>query len=202
MLPDEAVELLDFWFGPLPDAGSLDPVRAAHWFLDGRAWDTPIRTRFGALIERAARGELDDWPASPRGRLALILLLDQCPRHVYRATAAAFASDRLAQAQALTGIVRGDDLALHPVERLFHYLPLEHAEDAVLQAASVAAFTRLHAETPPALQQQSAGWLDYAERHRAVIERFGRFPDLNALLGRQTTAAEQDFLAGPGSSFL
>lgn len=202
MLPDKAAELLDFWFGPLTDASSLDPVRAAHWFHDGRAWDMPIRTRFGVLVERAGRGELADWSASPRGRLALILLLDQCPRHVHRATAAAFASDRLAQAQALTGIVRGEDLTLHPIERLFHYLPLEHAEDAVLQAASVAAFTRLHAEAPPALQQQSAGWLDYAERHRAVIERFGRFPDLNMILGRQTTAAEQAFLGEPGSSFL
>lgn len=202
MLPVEAAGLLEFWFGALSDPAALDAGHAEHWFRDGRAWDIPLRERFGSLHERARRGELDAWTSTPHGRLALILLLDQCPRHIHRGHAEAFASDRLAQQHALIGIVRGDDAGLHPAERLFHYLPLEHAEDIVLQAASVAAFMRLHAETPPALRVHSAGWLDFAERHRAVIARFGRFPDLNPLLGRPSTPEEQAFLAEPGSSFL
>lgn len=202
MLPAAAVDLLDFWFGPLPDPATFDPGREDLWFRNGRAYDTTIRTRYAALLERATTGALDDWAATPRGRLALILLLDQCPRHIHRGTAAAFAHDRRAQIHALTGIVHGEDAGLHAVERLFHYLPLEHAEDIVLQAASTAAFARLHAQVPPALRTHSAGWLDYAERHRAVIARFGRFPDLNALLGRTSTADELAFLREPGSSFL
>lgn len=194
--------LIEFWFGPLTGPEAFNRDRYDLWFQNGRAYDGTIRERFGDLWRRAEAGDLDDWAETPQGRLALILLLDQVPRHIHRGTAAAFAQDHRAQALTLAGMAQGHDRALWPIQRLFFYLPLEHAEDLAVQERSVAAFTQLRDEAPAALQEDCAGFLDYAHRHREVIARFGRFPDLNVILGRDSTPEELAFLKEPGSSFL
>ena len=187
---DEARAVREFWFGMGPEG----------WFGDdGR--DEEIRARFGALYERAAAGELDSWAAGPRGRLSLILLLDQFPRNMFRGTARAFATDSRALALTLTGMQSAADAALEPVERLFFYMPLQHAESRDAQDESVAACRRLLAEAAPDDKELCAGALRFAEEHRAIIERFGRYPHRNAILGRASTPEEIEFLKQPGSSF-
>jgi uncharacterized protein (DUF924 family) len=150
------------------------------------------------MLERAARGEFAAWASSPKRRLALIILFDQVPRNAYRGTAAAFAFDREAQTLAAAGVQLAADAALDPVERLFFYLPLEHAESLEVQDASIVAFERLVAEAPPVLQSFCASTLGFARQHRAVIAQFGRFPGRNAALGRESTAAEKEWLATDG----
>jgi uncharacterized protein (DUF924 family) len=179
---------LDFWFGAPPYA-----PRAA-WFTKSEAFDAEVRERFGATLEAALAGTLPPaWAAAP---LAEILLLDQFTRNAFRGTPRAFAGDARALALAQRLADSGEHLALHPVQRVFAYLPFEHAEDAALQDRSVRLFAALAAEHPPA-----ADYLDYAERHRDVIRRFGRFPHRNAVLGRASTPEEQAYLATPGSGF-
>lgn len=172
------------------------------WFGSGARHDAEIRERFGALHDRASRNELhSNWDATARGRLALIVLLDQFSRHIHRGTARAFAQDPAAQQLTLAGIDVGIDLQLAPVQRSFFYLPLEHAEDRALQARSVQCYERLATAVAEAWRKDYESFLDYARRHQAVIERFGRFPHRNALLGRPSTPDEAAFLEQPGSSF-
>jgi uncharacterized protein (DUF924 family) len=148
------------------------------------------------MLERAASGEFANWAGSPKRRLALIILFDQVPRNAYRGTAAAFAFDREALGLAVEGIQLAADAALDPIERLFFYLPLEHAESLEAQDASIAAFDRLVAEAPPELRESCANAREYAREHRAVIAKFGRFPYRNAVLGRASTLEELEWLAG------
>ena len=183
----DAQAVLDFWFGPPPLQ-----VRTA-WFRKDPAFDDSIRARFGAAVDAALAGELC-WPGST-GLLAQTLVLDQFPRNLFRGQARAFAGDAQALAIALQLIDSGAHLALHPLQRWFVYLPLEHAEDLALQDRSVALFSALAADAG------MADALDYAERHRDVIRRFGRFPHRNAALGRPSTAEERAYLATPGSGF-
>src|SRR6185295_147934 len=152
--------------------------------------DALIRERLEPLLERAARGEFAGWAASPRRRLALILLFDQVPRNAYRGTAAAFAFDREALALSIGGLQLAADAALGPVERVFFYLPLEHAESMEAQDAGIDAFARLATEAPPDLRDFCVNCARYAKKHRDIIERFGRFPHRNRALGRQSTEAE------------
>jgi uncharacterized protein (DUF924 family) len=190
----DARQVLDFWFGTpgTPEHGKTHP----SWFRKDAAFDAEIRGRFGAAIEQALRGELESWVGEPFAALAHILILDQFTRNAFRGTARAYAGDTraLAAASRLVG-TRHDD-ALPSVMRAFVYLPFEHAEGLGMQDESVRLFTRLAADDP---DQKSS--LDYAHRHRAVIERFGRFPHRNAILGRQSTAEEIAFLQLPGSGF-
>jgi uncharacterized protein (DUF924 family) len=174
----------------------------ALWFESGRAHDRDIARRFSSDHAAAVHGDLDHWATTPRGRLALILILDQFSRHLYRETPRAFAQDARAQELTLGGLDQGFDLDLHPVERTFFYLPLEHSEDRALQRRSVEVFEALVASMPAAYLDRYQGFLDYAVRHFEVIERFGRFPDLNLILGRKSTPPEVEFLRQPGSSFL
>lgn len=192
---------LEFWFGACGADGALDPARRKMWFGDRRDHDAGIRKRFGELHERASRGELAAWSSTPRGRLALIVVLDQFSRHIHRGTAAAFAQDPAAQRLAVDGIKRGADRALAPAGRAFFYLPLEHAEDKGLQQLSVRCFEQLASAVAPAWRKDYDSFLDYARRHCEVIERFGRFPHRNALLGRASTPEEIEFLKERGSSF-
>lgn len=195
-------QVLDFWFGACGPDGSFDRVKYRMWFGDGRRHDAEIRDRFGELHQRAAGGEFDGvWPATPRGRLALIVVLDQFSRHIHRDTPAAFAQDPAAQQFAVDGIDQGADRQLAPVQRAFFYLPLEHAEDIELQRLSVRCFDGLARTVAPAWRKDYDGFLDYAQRHRDIIERFRRFPHRNAILGRPSTAAEKTFLKQPGSAF-
>lgn len=182
-------DVLDFWFGDV--AGDDFTSRKDVWFGKNEAFDAAIRTRFSALYGEAAGGALAGWAENGTGALALVIVLDQFPRNMFRGAARAFATDAMALAVARRAVDRGLDLPLAPVERLFLYLPFEHAESLAEQERSVALIGGLgDAETR-----------DYAERHRAIIARFGRFPHRNAVLGRVSTPEEVAFLSEPGSSF-
>ncbi|OHC38611.1 DUF924 family protein [Rhodanobacter soli] len=191
-MPATAQDVLDFWFA---EAGT------AHWFAADAAFDAQIRARFGAAVEAAANDRLDDWADTPSGWLALLILLDQFPRNLYRHDPRAWAADASAQRVALSGLARSDDRQLPAVQRVFAYLPLEHAEDSALQQRSVELFEALCAEVPTEQRKQFEEFLDYARRHREVIARFGRFPHRNATLGRASTPEEMLYLAQPGAGF-
>lgn len=193
-------QILSFWLGDYSEAGKLGE-RVAFWFTKSNATDASIRDRFGATLESAARGDLDHLAETPRGRLALLVLLDQFSRNIHRGTPRAFATDARALSLALEGIERGHDRELHPVERLFFYLPLEHAEDIAMQDRAVELFRALRSETPAGMERFFDGFLDYAERHRDVIVKYGRFPHRNAILGRESSEEEREYLAQPGAGF-
>ena len=197
-MPDSALDLLSFWFGP-PRSPPL--ANAERWFTRDPVFDEALRERFGALAARAAAGELEDWRESPTGALALVVALDQLPRNLHRDSPRAFASDAAALDVSLHAQARSFDRALSPVERWFLYLPLEHAESLAHQQRSVALFEALAADAPPALREALEGAADYARRHRDVIARFGRFPHRNRALGRASTPEEIAFLEQPGSAF-
>ncbi|MGO4700939.1 DUF924 family protein [Dyella sp. 2RAB6] len=186
----DAQDVLAFWF---------DPAHEALWFERDDSFDDAIRTRFGALHEAAARGELDRWIALPEGWIALLLVLDQFSRNLHRGDPRTFACDAKAQRLALEGIAQGFDQRLPPAWRVFAYLPLEHAEDLALQDRSVALAEATCAAFPG--EAVYANYLGYAQRHREVIERFGRFPHRNAVLGRVCTPEELHYLAQPGAGF-
>jgi uncharacterized protein (DUF924 family) len=190
----DAQAVLDFWFGAegSPEHGQV----RAEWFRKDAAFDAQIAQRFGALVHSALAGGLRHWGAHPASRLAHIVLLDQFTRNMYRDTAQAFAGDALALAAARAMVDEALDTTLRPEQRVFAYLPFEHDESLAMQDESVRLFSVLAAEAP-SLQ----GMLDYAHRHRAVIERFGRFVHRNELLGRVSTAEELAFLREPGSRF-
>jgi uncharacterized protein (DUF924 family) len=188
----EFEKVLNFWFGQLggPDYGK--PRRV--WFAKKPAFDREVR-RFLNHYERAAAGQLDDWKHLPHSCLALILLLDQFPRNMFRGTAKAFATDARAIAHATHAVANRFDRELLPVQRWFIYFPFEHSEDLNAQRQSVGLFQQL-SDDP-----DSATTIYYAIRHQAAIERFGRFPHRNQILGRETTPEEAEFLQQAGSSF-
>lgn len=201
---DEALEVRRFWFGKLPLKPEGLSERMALWFgtpSEEEQADELVRSRFGSLVARAAAGELGAWADSPRRRLSLILLLDQFPRHAYRGTGRAFATDREALALTLSGMQSAADAALSPVERIFFYMPLQHAELHDAQEESVAAYRRLVNEAPADLAAMFTSALEAAEQHGAIVARFGRFPHRNRALGRANTDAEEAYLAQNGDSF-
>lgn len=191
-VPADAREVLEFWFAQ---------EHAAHWFVRSDAFDAQIRSQFGQTVEAASAGELDAWTRTPDGWLALLIVLDQFRRNMYRDDARAWACDEKTLALALAGIARGDDQRVPVSQRAFAYLPLEHAEDLGLQHRCVALFAALCAAAKPAQRSALESFLDYARQHRHVIESFGRFPHRNALLGRSSTSAELAWLAKPGAGF-
>ena len=145
-------DILQFWFGAFPTSYSADTSKMDMWFKNGAAYDSEIFVNFGVDYQQAIDGELDHWLDSWRGRLALIILLDQFSRHIHRGSAQAFAQDARAQALCIDGIGAGDDMKCHAVERSFYYLPLEHAEDIELQELSVKAYTQLLSDVPESYQ--------------------------------------------------
>ena len=187
-------QVLDFWFGA-PDSAEFGTQRKA-WFVKDAAFDRRIVERFGPTIERALRGELDAWAQTPSGALARILLLDQFTRNAFRGDRRAFAGDAQALAAAIALVGSRQDESLPSVLRAFAYLPFEHAEGLAMQDEAIRLFTRLVATSP-----ELASMLDYAHRHRLVIERFGRFPHRNTILGRRSTAEELAHIATPGTAF-
>jgi uncharacterized protein (DUF924 family) len=194
-------EILAFWFGDDQDDAATGAAKAELWWGHSPATDEVLQERFGAAASAAAAGVLDHWTGSPRGRLALILLLDQLPRAIRRDTPESFAQDDAARKTAAQGLESGADRLLRPIERLFFYLPFEHSEDLEDQDRSVELFRELASSVPEGQRPIFAGFLDYAKRHREVIARFGRFPHRNRILGRESTAEEIAFLKQPGSSF-
>jgi uncharacterized protein (DUF924 family) len=188
------------WFGGKADDAAADR-QSNLWWKKSDAQDAELAARFTPLVEAARAGKLDSWADTPQGALALVLLADQLPRNIYRGTAVAFASDPIARAVASAVVDQGLDRRLEPIERVFLYLPFEHAESMADQDRSVALYTRLFNEAPSAQLERYRNFLTYALRHRRVIERFGRFPHRNAIIGRISTPEEVSFLQEPGSSF-
>lgn len=184
--------ILEFWFSP-----RARPL----WFEKDKAFDEEIRARFGAAIHAAQQGALDSWQQSPEAALALLLLLDQFGRNVYRGQAKAFLGDERARQIADRAIAKGFDRQFDYNRRRFFYLPFEHGESLADQQRAIALFERAVDEVPPQDRDCALEQLDFAHRHRIIIERFGRFPHRNEALGRPSTEAEADFLRGPDSSF-
>lgn len=182
-MPHERIdEVLKFWF---------EELAPEDWYKRDAARDAEIRKRFGSLYEKLKEAVPPDWLMSPRGFLAAIIVLDQFPRNMFRDDPRAFATDAAALELAKRAIAAGIDLKLPPVERAFVYLPFQHSEVLADQARSLELFTALGAPLN----------LDFARRHQDIIERFGRFPHRNAVLGRASTEQELAFLKQPGSSF-
>ena len=194
-------DLLHWWFGQGTSASEIAAEKQRLWFGYRAEQDDEARQRFGALVEQALNGELQDWAELPEGWLALVLLLDQLPRMIHRNTPKAFAGDERAQQLVRDGLAHGGDMLLAPIQRVFIYLVLEHAENLATQDMAVAQFTALRDIADESEQPLFVGFLDYAERHREVVSRFGRFPYRNATLGREASDAERLFLEQPGSSF-
>ncbi|MBW8458562.1 MAG: DUF924 domain-containing protein [Thiobacillus sp.] len=193
--------VLDFWFGAPGSAADVAARMRPLWFAKSAANDRIVAERFAETLIAAGKGELDDWAITPRGRLALIVVLDQFPHHIHRDHGQSFAYDALSLTLALEMIRRGEDAQLTPIERVFVYLPLEHAESIEMQNRSVALYDKLAHEATADERQLFDGFLDYARKHRDVVARFGRFPHRNELLGRISTPEEIEFLKQPGSRF-
>ncbi|MCX7139994.1 MAG: DUF924 domain-containing protein [Proteobacteria bacterium] len=175
-------EILTFWF---------EEIEPAKWWVKDDAFDQSIRARFAEVHARATRCELFAWRTQPRGRLAEVIVLDQFSRNMYRDSPAAFASDPLALALAQEAIAAGAEDALDPVERSFLYLPFMHSESPAIHAIALELYRKNGIQSN----------LDFEIRHKNIIERFGRYPHRNAILGRASTAEEIEFLKQPGSGF-
>lgn len=187
-------EVLDFWFGA--PGSPLHGTNRVEWFRKDSAFDDSIRAHFAALIEQGLRGELEAWAEAPESALAQVIVLDQFTRNAFRDTPRAFAGDPRALAAAGAMIGAHQDESLSPLQRSFVYLPFQHAEGIAMQEESLRLFTRLVAVAP-----ETTSALDWAQRHHAIVQRFGRFPHRNRILGRQSTTQELEFLKEPGSGF-
>lgn len=196
-----AEEILDFWFpGPLDTAEAVGR-QVKTWFRGCDTLDAEIRERFAGLPRQAMKGEFDNWRTSARGSLALVIVLDQFPRNLFRGTSDSFAFDARAREVTLGAIDRKFDQDLRPIEAVFLYMPLEHAEDLELQEQSVTLFRALESRAPDGLEDVFANFTDYAVRHHRVIERFGRFPHRNEVLERRSSDAERAYLEEGGDAF-
>jgi uncharacterized protein (DUF924 family) len=193
--------VLGFWFGDALGSPEAAAARRILWFGGDCSFDERIRERFEGLPSRALGGGLDSWRQGARSGLALVLVLDQFPRNLYRGTARAFAYDPLAREVAVAALESRFDTELAPLEATFLYLPLEHSEDLESQDRCVSLFRILLDRAPADQRSQFELSLAYAIRHREVILRFGRFPHRNAALGRPSTREELSYLESGGETF-
>ncbi|TPG94279.1 DUF924 domain-containing protein [Pseudomonas caspiana] len=193
--------LLEWWFGTLESSSEIAADKGKLWFGKRDSQDLEARTRFGDCVEQALAGGLTEWAQRPEGWLALVLLLDQLPRMIYRDTPKSFSGDLRAQALVAQGIAADFDRQLRPIQRVFIYLVFEHCENLMVQNEAVSRYIDLVAQQPGGDRALFSDYLNYAEKHQQVIARFGRFPHRNAVLGRASTAEELAFLSGPGSRF-
>jgi uncharacterized protein (DUF924 family) len=200
-LAPEPQAVLEFWLGPLDEHGQADAAHAKRWFAKDEAFDQEIVERFGETYAEIAAGRREGWLDDPRGRLGYVIVLDQFSRNMFRGSPRTFERDGQALAAAVDGVARGDDRGLGIDERSFLYMPFMHSEALSMQDRAVALFTALAAEAPPELRERLAGGLRYAEKHREIIARFGRFPHRNGVLQRTSTPEEMEFLQQPGSGF-
>jgi uncharacterized protein (DUF924 family) len=193
--------VLDFWFGASGSASEIAGRQRKLWFGKSPENDREVLERFKDTLTAATDGQLDHWAQSARGRLALVIVLDQFPHHIFRDRPQAFATDPQALALSLAALAEGEDRQLAPIERVFLYLPLEHAESLEMQVRSVALYENLARQVTAGERDLFDGFLDYARKHRDVVARFGRFPHRNEILGRPSTPDELEFLKQPGSRF-
>lgn len=186
--------ILDFWFGPLDGDGLPERSYREQWFTENRRLDRAMRRRFSSMVLLASEEGLDHWRSEPGGALAEILLLDQFSRNLYRRTAMAFRNDPLAQRLAREGVAEGRELALAPIQRAFFYMPYQHAENREIQREGLVLYEQLERAAQGRLRDVLSQFHSSARQHAEIIERFGRFPHRNRLLGRRSTAAETAFM--------
>jgi len=201
MTDARAREVLDEWIGPPGPDGKASPEKSRRWWMKDPTFDAFLRERYGSLIEQAIEGGLEAWEDDPHDALALVLLLDQMSRNVHRDTERMYAGDARALALAERLVDSGDVRALLPVERYFVFMPFMHAEDVARQRRCVELFAAMAEGTEGPLREIFASGKEYALRHLEIVERFGRFPHRNSVLGRTSTGEEVEFLKQPGSSF-
>lgn len=195
-------DVLGYWIGPAADDAVVAEAKNALWYRKDFETDREIARLFLPTMAALSAGLADDWAQrGAKPRLAAVIALDQFSRNVFRGQPEAFENDDRALSLALLGIALGLERDLTEVERAFLYMPLEHSEDADMQTRAVAHFEVLHADARDAFKPLTESWLDYARRHKAVIDRFGRFPHRNAILGRENTAEEAEYLSQPGAGF-
>lgn len=201
MSQSEIQRVLDFWFaGRSMDSPRVDS-RMDRWFGVDEDLDNQIRDEFGDLVEQASDGELLDWTETAEGRLALIILLDQFRRSIYRNSPDAFMQDHLALKICIEGTIDGCHKELTPIQNLFFFMPMQHAESLAVQKKSVGIFTALAESVTETLRETFETTAQFAELHHDIVAWFGRFPHRNAILGRPNTAAEATYLAGDSPTF-
>jgi uncharacterized protein (DUF924 family) len=193
--------ILNYWFGDAGDDVVCAEEKSALWWGKSAVVDAEIRGQFESVLQLLVNGGNRYWLQFPESRLAAIITLDQFSRNIYRDTPMAFASDQLALNWCLSGISAGLDKQLRPIERVFFYLPMEHAEDLGMQHRCLWQFQQLLEIVPVAHKETFSGFADYAKQHADVIEQFGRFPHRNPILDRESTPEELEYLAQPGSGF-
>lgn len=194
-------DVLDYWFGPIEETKAYLEGRNAIWWRKNPKVDEEITSRFKSTLEAIAAGKLSEWQTTPEGWCASILVLDQFSRHIYRGTPRSFSQDTLAISLARKGLGENKDQTLHVIQRVFMALPFEHSELLEDQHFAVRYLTELAKKAPLEWRTQIHENADYARQHLRIIERFGRFPHRNAILGRTSTGEEVAFLKEPGSSF-
>lgn len=193
--------ILSFWFKEQELSAPQIDRRMDIWFGEDPVFDREIEEEFADDVARACEGKLDHWAAEPHGRLALIILIDQFRRNIYRNSAEAFSKDRLALKLCVEGAVEKKDKSLTPIQRVFFYMPLQHAESAKVQAKALEVYNRLAESVSPTYQETFLTVAQFAELHKDIIDRFGRFPHRNRLLGRENTSEENEYLASDSPDF-
>ena len=193
--------ILSFWFQEKELTAPQIDGRMDVWFGEDPVFDEEIRSRFATDVEDASAGRLDHWAHTAQGRLALILLIDQFRRNIHRGTAAAYAQDNRALKLCVEGAMEKKDKGLAPIQRVFFYMPLQHAESRKVQAKSVAIYDKLADAVSPTYAETFMTIAQFAELHRDIVEQFGRFPHRNAALNRQNTPQEDEYLAGDVQNF-
>jgi len=196
-------KIVHFWFGDLKKNEVPGDDKQKSWWMKDAEFDKRIKDNFGNDLKKAINGDLDDWKTSPEGSLALIILLDQFSRNIHRDTIKAFSQDDKSIEICLEGIEKGFDKKLHPVQRIFFYIPLMHSEDIDMQEKSLKYFSGLVKEykESESVADVVSNSYKFAVKHYDIIKRFGRYPHRNEILGRESTPEEIEFLNQPGSSF-
>lgn len=193
--------ILSFWFQEKQLSAPQIDGRMDVWFGENPLFDEEIATEFGEDVERASEGKLNHWAHKSRGRLALILLLDQFRRNIYRNTPDAFSMDRAALKLCVEGAMEKKDKGLSPIHRVFFYMPLQHAESRKVQRKACDIFNKLAAAVSPTQKETFETFAQFAELHADIIERYGRFPHRNKMLQRENTPEEDEYLSGDGPGF-
>ena len=194
-------QILSFWFREQELSAPQIDRRMDIWFGEDPVFDHEIKKEFADDVNRASEGKLDHWAAEPHGRLALIILIDQFRRNIYRNTAEAFAKDRLALKLCVEGAMQKLDRGLTPIQRVFFYMPLQHAESKKVQAKAVELYNRLVESVSKTYQETFLTVAQFAELHKDIIDRFGRFPHRNKALGRKSSADELAYLGEGGKGW-
>ncbi len=194
-------EILTFWFKEQALTAPQIDRRMDIWFGSDPVFDHEVAEQFGNDVELASTGQLDYWAETPRGRLALIILIDQFRRNIHRGTKKAFSKDLVALKLCVEGAMQKKEQDLAPIEKVFFYMPLQHAESRKVQAKSVEIYRRLAQSVSPTYRETFETILQFAELHKDIIDQFGRFPHRNRLLGRENTPEEDEYLSGDTPDF-